>query len=65
MNMIWFGLVLWFINHCRLFIFQLLFIHIRYIYMIWFDWFLMAYQLLLGYLNSRSFLYIYILYAIS
>ena len=59
--MIWFGLVLWHINHCRLFNANSPFMHIYQIYMIWFGcvlWHIDHCRLF----NAKYSLYIYIKY---
>ena len=60
--MIWFGWVLWHINHCRLFKAKSsLYIYIK--YMIWFGWVLWHINHCRLF-NAKSFLYIYIRYMI-
>ena len=59
--MIWFGWVLWHINHCRLFnADSSLYIYIEYIWFGWVLWHINHYRLF----NAKSSLYIYIKYIV-
>ena len=60
--MIWFGWVLWHINHCRLFNAKSsLYIYILNIYdLVWFGFY--GISTIVGYLMQKSSLYIYIKY---